>query len=588
MKEEIVALSEDFSDSRLFSEDLAPVSAENRTWNTWALAALWIGIAVCIPTYILASYMIRSGLNWVEALSIILLANVIITIPMVLNGHAGVKYGVPFPVLGRASFGINGIHLASLIRAVVACGWFGIQTWIGGLAFYTIFCVVVGMDQSAGLSFGKFIAFGLFWVINITLVWRGTESIKWLEEYSAPILLLIGFVLIAWGAIQSGGFSIVLKQNHQLEHATASLHLEENIPYLFLSPLTDKTGENLKVDEVAIQTSPVSGIYDESEWQNSSWIPVKGNQKMALYNLELGENFHVGESELHLVFRKKLDEKWIYSSVVSVKEIQKTDTTFFSKMWQYVLWLTAMVGFWATMSISISDITRYAKSQKSQVMGQFLGLPGTMMLYSFVGVFVTCAAVINFDDILISNDAPWDPVSLIAKFDSPVVVVLAQFFMIIATLSTNIAANVIAPANVFSNLFPKKISFRMGGLITGIIGIVICPWLLLDEISGILVFISGLLGPVLGVMLSDYYMVWKTELPINELYKENGIFAYGGSGINYKAMISLAIGVLAALIGYWVPALNFLYSLSWFIGFFLSFFIYYYLMKSEKSIRQAA
>jgi len=584
MKEEIVGLTEDISQSRLYSEDLAPVSAANRTWNTWALAALWIGMAVCIPTYILASYMIRSGLDWVEALVIIVVANLIITIPMVLNGHAGVKYGIPFPVLGRASFGINGIHVASVVRAIVACGWFGVQTWIGGLAIYAIFCAITGVEASFGLSIGKFLSFGVFWAINMYVVWQGSESIKWLEEYSAPILIGIGIVLIAWGAIESGGFSIVLKQNGQLENPAVQLSKLDNKVMLSVNPLTDKTGEHPKADAFSIQLGSVSSSFVKSEWEYQTWYDLHETTSLDLNSVYADGNYIAGETPVQVVFKKDLAGSPIFSSVISVSEISVEDSSLSSKLWQYVLWLTAMVGFWATMSISISDITRYAESQKSQILGQFLGLPGTMMLYSFVGVFVTCAAIINFDDILIANDAPWDPVSLLAKFQSPVVVVLAQFFMLIATLSTNIAANVIAPANVFSNLFPKKISFRMGGIITGIIGIIICPWWLLDEISGILIFISGLLGPVLGVMIADYFLIRKTEIKLSELYKEDGEFAYGGSGINYKAMIALAVGVFTALIGYWIPELNFLYSLSWFTGFFLSFSIYYVLMKKSAQL----
>jgi NCS1 family nucleobase:cation symporter-1 len=240
-----------------------------------------------------------------------------------------------------------------------------------------------------------------------------------------------------------------------------------------------------------------------------------------------------------------------------------------------------MVGFWATMSISIADITRYASTQKDQVAGQFIGLPATMMLYSFVGIFVTCAAVINFKDVLIADDAPWDPVSLIAKFKNPVVVIIAQIFMLIATLSTNIAANVIAPSNAFSNLWPKKISFKAGGTITGIIGIVIAPWWLLNEISGFLILVSGLLGPVLGILIADYFLVRNKKLELAELFKEEGIYSYGKTGFNKAAMIALIVGVFAALIGLFVPALSFLYSLSWFTGFIISFGLYYILMRNS-------
>jgi NCS1 family nucleobase:cation symporter-1 len=281
-------------------------------------------------------------------------------------------------------------------------------------------------------------------------------------------------------------------------------------------------------------------------------------------------------------FRNTEDGSSVLSSVVTANLVNSNTSG--SKLWSYLLWLTAMVGFWATMSISIADITRYAATQRDQVTGQFLGLPLTMMLYSFVGIFVTCAAIINFKDVLIAEDAPWDPVSLIAKFENPVVVIIAQIFMIIATLSTNIAANVIAPSNAFSNLWPKKISFKTGGTITGIIGILILPWWLLDEISGFLIFVSGLLGPVLGILIADYYFIRKKEMALPELYKEEGIYSYGKTGFNKAAMISLVVSVFLALIGYWVPALNFLYSLSWFTGFIIAFVLYYFLMKNNKSV----
>ena len=559
MSKDIVELQEDFSQSPLYSEDLAPVSKKNRTWSKWHLAAIWVGMAVCIPTYLLASYMIKTGLNWYEALIIIGVANLIITIPMVLNGHAGVKYGIPFPVIGRAAFGTKGVHLASVTRGVIACGWFGVQTWIGGLAIYAIFNAVTGSTGELGLSIGKFVGFGIFWIINMYFIWKGTESIKWLETYSAPILIIMGLVLIYWSYTKADGFSIVLEQGKQLQTTSATITKNKDwadSASLHLTSLKDKEG-NLKATEYNI-------VSDE----NTSWEAYTENP-ILITNTE----------NVKVQFRTMHDGSEVLSSVVAANVIG--DKPISSKLWNYLLWLTAMVGFWATMSISIADITRYASTQKDQVAGQFIGLPATMLLYSFVGIFVTCAAIINFKDILIADDAPWDPVSLIAKFKNPAVVIVAQIFMLIATLSTNIAANVIAPSNAFSNLWPKKISFKTGGTITGILGIIIMPWWLLDEISGFLIFVSGLLGPVLGILIADYFLIRKKKLELPELYKEEGVYSYGKTGFNKAAMIALFVGVFLALVGYWVPALNFLYSLSWFTGFIISFVLYYLLMKKQ-------
>ena len=567
---DIIELNEDVSNSPLYSEDLAPVPENNRTWNKWNLAAIWVGMAVCIPTYLLASYMIKTGLNWYEALIIIGLANLIITIPMILNGHAGVKYGIPFPVIGRAAFGTRGIHIASVTRGVIACGWFGVQTWIGGLAIYAIFNAITGSEGELGLSIGKFIGFAIFWCINIYFIWKGTESIKWLETYSAPILIVMGFALIWWSYAKADGFSIVLKQSEQLEKTAASLTEKNNTLFLNLNALKDKEGV-LKATEYQLITTN-----HKNEWKSFTNNPINISEFATV------EEINNGDKTIQIQFRKSTGNSVIESSVVSASLVDPSGNNSGTKLWSYLLWLTAMVGFWATMSISIADITRYAATQKAQVAGQFIGLPGTMMLYSFVGIFVTCAAVINFEDILIADDAPWDPVSLIAKFKNPVVVIVAQIFMLIATLSTNIAANVIAPANAFSNLLPKKINFKLGGLITGIIGIIIAPWWLLNEISGFLIFVSGLLGPVLGILITDYFLIRKKQIELAELYKENGIYSYKKTGFNSPAIIALLAGVFLALIGYWIPSLNFLYSLSWFTGFFISSIIYYFLMKNNK------
>ena len=554
MNDDIVELNEDVSNSSLYSEDLAPVPASKRTWGKWSLAALWVGMAVCIPTYLLASYMIQTGLSWIEALIIIGVANLIITIPMVLNGHAGVKYGVPFPVIARSSFGTLGVNIPSILRAIVACGWFGVNTWLGGLAIYSIFITITGSDAELGFSIGQFICFGIFWFINMFFIWKGTESIKWLEEYSAPILIVMGLLLIGWGVKNAGGFSIVLDQSAQLEKPVAKLYLAKDETFIQINPITDKDGTP-KATEYRLCLNG-----DTLDWNKLEKLPIKISNylKEDTYKVQLKNSNHISSFAI-------VDEQVLGS-----------------KIWSYLIWLTAMLGFWATMSLSISDITRYASTQADQIKGQFIGLPGTMMLYSFVGIFVTCAAVISFDDILIASDAPWDPITLLAKFDNPWIVVISQIFMIIATLSTNIAANVIAPANAFSNVFPKKISFKMGGTITGIIGIVICPWLLLNEIQSLLIDISAILGPVLAILVCDYFIIRKKEIILAELYKENGIYSYGGSGFNLSAILTMIIGAFVAIGGKWISILEPLYAISWFSGFIVSFLLYYLLMKNKK------
>ncbi|MBI2258119.1 MAG: NCS1 family nucleobase:cation symporter-1 [Flavobacteriia bacterium] len=561
MKEDITEIQVDLTGYSLYSEDLAPIPKNNRMWTSTSLAALWVGMAVCIPTYLLASYMIKSGMNWIESLIIIAIANVLITIPMILNAHAGVKFGIPFPVIARASFGINGVHIPSILRALVACGWFGIQTWVGGLSIHQIIQVFSEQPDQNSMGFSMVFSFILFWFINIYFVWKGNKSIKWLEEFSAPILIILGIALIFWGSLNANGFKNVLSHCDQLQKPTVFMEKSNSIWKVEVNSLVN--AENIsKSTHYQIKNAPnISDI----EWKK---MPKNGK----LF-------FDYTEKPSNIEFRFKNDSHT--SSWVNVQQAKVS----VSKSWEYIKWLTIMMGFWATMAISISDISRYAPNQRSQIKGQFIGLPGTMFLFSFIAIFVTSASALIFNDVMISEDAPWDPVTLLGKFENPWVVIFSQLFMLIATLSTNIAANVIAPSNAFSNINPRKINFKKGGIITGFLGILTCPWWLMDDISSILIFISGLLGPILGIMLCDYFWVRKKNLDIKALFDPKGIYSYGHLGVNLRALIAFLIGILLALIWYVVPQLNHFSDLSWFSGFIFAFLLYKLLMNKQFLIK---
>ena len=480
MKEDIVELTEDISSSPLYNKDFAPVPAAERSWSKWNIAAIWVGMAVCIPTYMLASSLIDQGMNWWQALITILLGNVIVLIPMVLNAHVGTKYGIPLPVFLRLNFGIDGAILAGLLRGLVACGWFGIQTWIGGTAIYQILMVMMpGLVDSADVgnsvdpNIWQLACFLLFWAINMYIIFKGIDSIKKLETWAAPFLLIIGLCLLGWAWMKVGSMSDILDASYTLS--------------------------------------------------------------------------------------------------------ARKDVNFWAIFWPG---LTAMVGFWATLSLNIPDFTRYAKSQRDQIAGQAIGLPTTMVLYSFIGIAVTSAT------LLIYGEAIWDPVVLLGKFESDWVVIIAMLGLIIATLSTNIAANVVAPANSIANILPSKISFKWGGYITGFIGIVIMPWKLLADPTGYifkwLIAYSALLGALAGIMICDYYIIRKTKLDLAQLFKKDGLYR----GWNGNAWWAFGLSLLPVLPGFLViiealPADSIssfwvnLYSYAWFVTFFLSFAIYY-------------
>jgi NCS1 family nucleobase:cation symporter-1 len=461
-------------DASLYNSDLAPVPVAKRTWTTYNYASLWVAMSVCIPTYMLASGLIAGGMSWKQAIGTILLGNLIVLIPMVLNAHAGAKYGIPFPVYVRASFGVRGANVPAILRALVACGWFGIQSWIGGHAIYSMLLVL--RPGLASYPSAIWICFFSFWLLNMLVVWRGIESIRYLQGVSAPFMLTVGLLLLWWIARKAGGLGPVLSAPSKFQTTGAFFHF---------------------------------------------FVPS----------------------------------------------------------------LTGMVGFWATVALNIPDFTRYAKSQKAQMLGQALGLPAAMTIYSFIGVAVTSASVVIFGEPI------WDPVALLGRFNQPLIASIALIALLIATLNTNVAANVVSPSNDFSNLNPRRISFRTGGLITGVIGVMMMPWKLLSDFSsyifGWLVGYSGLLGPIAGVMIADYFVIRKSRLVVDDLYRRSGEYEYSG-GFNYRALVALAAGVVVALVGLFVPSLRWLYDYAWFVGFFVAGVLYCLLMRSTAGIADRA
>ena len=475
---DFVELEGDLSHSPLWNEDLAPTPLSRRTWSTYNIAALWIGMAVVITTYTLASGLMAAGMNWAQALTTILLGNVIVLIPMVLNAHAGTKYGVSFPVLCRASFGVKGANVPAILRAIVACGWFGIQTWIGGLALNTL--IAAAWPAWANVGAGKAISFMIFWLLQVVIIIKGTEGIKVLESWSAPLLLLGGFALLWWAIRNGGGLGNVLSQSRKLQTG--------GTPFWDLFPAA----------------------------------------------------------------------------------------------------LTANVGYWATLSLNIPDFTRYAKSQKSQATGQALGLPTTMTMFAFIGVAVTSATIVVF------GKAIWDPIELVARIGSPAVIIFGALVVLAAQITTNMAANVVSPANDFSNLNPRKISYVAGGLITAVIGIAMMPWKLYSDAAAYiftwLIGYSGLMGGLGGILIADYWVVRRQKLNLRDLFELQGEYTYS-NGINWKAMAALALSILPVVPGFIRAAMtpggqvanpgffDQLYTYAWFVTFILSFVIYLGVMR---------
>lgn len=478
----------DVSHSPLWNKDLAPTTIEERTWSTWNIAALWIGMSVVITTYTLAGGFIEAGMNWWQAMITILLGNTIVLIPMILNAHAGTKYGVSFPVLSRAAFGTTGANIPAMLRAIVACGWFGIQTWIGGTAIDVLFGYMFPAWNTMtttilDVALHTWIAFFLFWGIQVVIILKGVEGIKYLETWSAPLLLVGGLVVLVWSSWRAGGLGRVLTESTAMQ-----------------------------------------------KQQNDFWTIFPGG-------------------------------------------------------------LTASVGYWATLSLNIPDFTRYARSQKSQMMGQALGLPFTMTAFAFIGVAVTSATVLIYG-VAIPN-----PVDLMARFDSVLIVLFATAVIFAAQLTTNMAANVVSPSNDFSNLNPRLISYVTGGLITAVIGILMMPWKLMSSMGSYiftwLIGYSGLMGAIAGILICDYWVIRKRRLNLEGLFDPKGEYSYG-SGVNWRAVVALVVSIAPVVPGFIRAAttpggqvsnptlLDHLYTYAWFVTFGLGFVIYYALTRSSK------
>ncbi|RVU28711.1 nitrate reductase [Streptomyces antnestii] len=427
--------------SRYANDDLRPVPLAERRWTTYNFVALWIGMAHCIPSWTLASGLVALGMDWKQAVLTIALANVIVLLPMLLTGHAGPKYGIPFPVLARASFGLRGANLPALIRAAVACCWFGIQTWIGGQGVFVLLGKVFGgwadVSHVGGYPWTLWLCFVLFWALELAVIYRGMDTLRRFENWAAPFVLVGAVVLLVWIANKAGGFG----------------------------PLLD---EPSKVG-----------------WGPGFW-----------------KIFFPG--------------------------------------------LMGMIGFWSTLSLNIPDFTRFGKGQRAQVWGQTLGLPTTMTLFALMSVLVTSGSE------KVYGAAIWDPVALAGKTDNVFGLLFALITVFVATISVNIAANVVSPAYDLANLAPKIINFRTGALITGVIGVLIMPWKLTSTpelyIFTWLGVVGGLLGTVAGILIADYWIIRRTVLHLADLYLPSGRYWYRG-GWNWTAVAAFAVGGVLAVGG---------------------------------------
>jgi NCS1 family nucleobase:cation symporter-1 len=466
--------------SRYANAELLPTPAEDRQWTTYNYTALWMGMAHNIPAYLLASGLVAIGMNWLQAFVTITLANLIVLVPMLLNSHAGTKYGIPFPVFARAFYGVRGANLPALLRAFIACGWFGIQTWVGGQAIFVIVGKLAGSawveaTVLAGHPWTLWLSFAFFWLVQMVLIARGIDGLRRFENWAAPLVTVAFLALLVYMVIAAEGFGPIFSQPSRLG------------------------------------------------WGVDFWT---------------------------------------------------------------VFWpsLMGMIAFWATLSLNMPDFTRFSRGQRQQAIGQVLGLPTTMAFISLVSIMITSATIVVY------GEAVWDPVEVARRFDHPVIVVTGLVMAILATMSCNVAANVVSPSYDFSNALPRWLTFRTAGLLTGVIGILIQPWRLISDpnvyIFAWLGFYGGVLASVAGVLIAGYWIVDRTTIALGDLYRTGGHYWYA-AGWHWRAVVATLVGAVLAAGGAYsapgkgpfpaeglIPWLKPLYDYSWAVGLVAGLVLY--------------
>jgi NCS1 family nucleobase:cation symporter-1 len=519
----------DLSNAKV-SPDMLPTTPDERNWGIYNFFALWIGMDIGIPTYYLASGLVSGGMNLLWAMITILLANIIIAFPILANGHAGAKYGIPSTIYWRSAFGFNGASVAAIIRGVVAAGWFGIQIWIGGSALNTAIGIL--SPWLASWALGKWVCFAAFWALNILVLAKGMGALKKMENWCAPLLVLWMIVLLIWARKTAGSWG----------------------------PLVNQKG-----------TFATTGAF--------------------------------------LAF--------------------------------FIAGLNSNISYWGPMPLTVTDFTKHAKDQRSHYIGQFIGIPSGIFGLALVGSLVTSCTVVIF------GKAVWDPVTLTGMMDNVPMILGCMCFLMIATITTNVAANAVSPCVAIVHLSNGKVNFKWAAVVLGILAVVIQPWRLIGDLSIYMnCFLNGggaLLGPIIGLTICHYFFICHTELDLRSLYfpegesmftnlkKYNKPVAYFSFGLAALLLVlsfllpgdwahslctltctmraaMIAMAVISALLGWlvwanregginpisifvmvvsfllifcglWIPTLHWLYDASIIIGTLFAMLVYYLIMK---------
>jgi NCS1 family nucleobase:cation symporter-1 len=482
----------------LYNEDLRPIHPKMRTWKVRVYLTLWVAMCMNAATLTLAASLIALGMNWIQALMTIVLANLIVLIPMLLNSHVGAKHGISFPVFARAAYGVRGANLPAVMRGLVACGWFGIQTWFGGLGINLALGATIGPSWSEAppLDLGiigtvpltTLASYFVCLVAQVVIIYKGFESLRRFQAIAAPIVV---------GAV-----------------------------VMLIVVLLVKTGGDL---------GPVVSQPSQLGWGAHFWLAV------------------------------------------------------------FPISLMANIAFWSTLSLNMPDFTRFAENQQAQRRGQAWGLPTTMLVVSLMAIIATSLASQHYG---VSASELWNPDVLVSHFGNRIAVIVGALAIVVSSVQTNMAANLVSPALDFANAMPKFITFRRGVLVSVALGTLLLPWKLLASPEAYvfvwLGFYGGIMGAVGGILVADYWLVRRTELRVPDLFVLDGHYHFN-RGWNVRAVIATAVGAFVAVGGAYsavgadgqktgpfpadgiVPLLRPVYDYNWVVAFLVAMATYWVL-----------
>jgi len=460
--------------SRLYNKDLAPLKQSERTWGWFAIFNVWSNDIQSLFGYTLAASLFLSyGLSGWWVMAAIICAGFIVMLMVNLTGKPSVKYGIPFPVLIRASLGVNGANLPAMLRAIIGIFWYGVQTYFASTAVAILLTIVMGSSDATflGLNSTAWVAFVIVWVFQLMLFWAGVETIKHFLNWAGPLVYIVMIILMGVIWYQSGS---------------------ELLP-------------------------AISSIFSRDSNYDGSQIQA-------------------------------------FTAIVGT-----------------------MVAYFAAVVINFGDFSRFLRSERDMKLGNLIGLPVSMTFFSFIALVITAGTLVLFGEALTN------PSDIVERVDALPLTIIAALTFFAATVGINMVANFIPPAYDLANLFPKRISFRMGGLITAVIAFFVgALWLSFISKIGIVGFVNAVgavIAPFFGILVIDYYLIKRQHINMNDLFsdKPDGAYYYY-KGWNIRGLIAFAIGAIFSISTILVPVLTNLEGYGFLLGAALGGISYWLLM----------